>query len=209
MRRFFPNLVVASLAAVLSLVGCGHDAYEVHVRAPVVPSSGMQNRSLRYEALEAQRIERVAFMRDAKKAVALAVAIHKNELAGAASARVLGLRPTDSSVLHDEAAPASSTPTIRMGFAFAIMDPALRPFFQCIVEHESINAGGYHAIGGGGKYQGAYQADANFVRAYAPAGAKHFADTGNWHMMSPADQDQMAMNGYAARGSQPWEGDHC
>lgn len=87
-----------------------------------------------------------------------------------------------------------------------VMRASLVPFFRCVIHHESATAGVYTAVQPGGRYQGAYQADANFVRSYAPASVRHYADSGDWWRMPPEDQDRMAMNGYDARGTRPWDG---
>lgn len=87
-----------------------------------------------------------------------------------------------------------------------VIPDQLVAFFECVIDHESGSAGVYSAVNASGKYRGAYQMDASFWRAYAPAEWKHLADTASWETAPPEVQDQTALNGYAARGPAPWMG---
>ena len=78
----------------------------------------------------------------------------------------------------------------------------LRAFFSCVKAHES--GGNYGAVNPSGKYRGAYQADTNFFRSYAPPEWQHLA--GVHETAPPAVQDAMALAGYRARGNGPWNG---
>ena len=78
----------------------------------------------------------------------------------------------------------------------------LRAFFSCVKAHES--GGNYGAVNPSGKYRGAYQADTNFFRSYAPPEWQHLA--GVHETAPPAVQDAMALAGYQARGNGPWNG---
>lgn len=71
----------------------------------------------------------------------------------------------------------------------------------CIRSRESDAAGGYQAVNPNGHY-GAYQADEDFwlTNGGDPSYSGHIQDA------PPTMQDDVAANGLAARGTQPWGG---
>ena len=80
-------------------------------------------------------------------------------------------------------------------------------FLACTRAHESDSAGGYTAVGGGGRYRGRLPvrpADLGQQRGRPRAGPTSSVRTRlRW---SPAVQDQVAADTYARRGAQPWGG---
>lgn len=71
-----------------------------------------------------------------------------------------------------------------------------------------IAEGPYNAVSKSGKYRGKYQMDRDFWLTYggdpAYAGTPDDRMTWRWEQASPEDQDRVALNGYAARGLDPW-----
>jgi hypothetical protein len=79
-------------------------------------------------------------------------------------------------------------------------------FLACTRAHESDSAGGYTAVGGGGRYRGAYQFDQQTWNSNAAASGRTDLVGQDPAAVSPAVQDQVAADTYARRGAQPWGG---
>jgi len=99
-------------------------------------------------------------------------------------------------------------PAAATSYPTHVIPPQLVPFFTCVIGHESAGAGVYLAVNPSGRYRGAYQADVNFWRSYAPAEYVHLA--GRHELAPPEAQDAAALAGYYAwrsgsRGN-PWSG---
>lgn len=78
--------------------------------------------------------------------------------------------------------------------------PRPGPILDCIAKHESETSGGYAAVNPSGKYRGRYQVDNSFWLTYG--GDSQFA--GRMEQAPPAMQDQVALNGFNAKGLAPW-----
>jgi hypothetical protein len=79
-------------------------------------------------------------------------------------------------------------------------------FLACTRAHESDSAGGYSAVGGGGRYRGAYQFDQQTWNNNAAASGRLDLVGQDPAAVAPAAQDQVAADTYARRGNQPWGG---
>jgi hypothetical protein len=79
-------------------------------------------------------------------------------------------------------------------------------FLACTRAHESDTAGGYGAVGGGGRYRGAYQFDQQTWNNNAAASGRLDLVGQDPAAVAPGAQDQVAADTYARRGSQPWGG---
>jgi hypothetical protein len=79
-------------------------------------------------------------------------------------------------------------------------------FLACTRAHESDTAGGYSAVGGGGRYRGAYQFDQQTWNNNAAASGRLDLVGQDPAAVAPSAQDQVAADTYARRGSQPWGG---
>lgn len=81
-------------------------------------------------------------------------------------------------------------------------DPALPPFLQCVVQHES--GGDYQAVSPDGLYMGAFQfSQPTWNEAAQLAGLPGLIGV-RPDTASKADQDTLAIALYAADGEQPW-----
>lgn len=81
-------------------------------------------------------------------------------------------------------------------------DPALNPFLQCVVQHES--GGNYGAVSPSGTYMGAFQfSQPSWDEAAQAAGRPDLVGVPPNHA-SKADQDTMAVTLYSLDGQQPW-----
>jgi hypothetical protein len=79
-------------------------------------------------------------------------------------------------------------------------------FLACTRAHESDTAGGYQAVGGGGRYRGAYQFDQQTWNSNAAASGRADLVGQDPASVAPAAQDQVAADTYARRGNAPWGG---
>jgi hypothetical protein len=103
-------------------------------------------------------------------------------------------------------APAASTPAPAPAPAAApsgnSTDPALNPFLQCVVQHES--GGNYGAVSPNGQYMGAFQfSQASWNEAAEAAGRPDLVGVPP-NLASKADQDTMAVTLYSLDGQAPW-----
>jgi peptidoglycan hydrolase CwlO-like protein len=81
-------------------------------------------------------------------------------------------------------------------------DPALNPFLQCVVQHES--GGNYGAVSPSGTYMGAFQfSQPSWDEAAQAAGRPDLVGVPP-NQASKADQDTMAVTLYSLDGQQPW-----
>ncbi|HEX4218324.1 MAG TPA: hypothetical protein VHZ02_08150 [Acidimicrobiales bacterium] len=81
-------------------------------------------------------------------------------------------------------------------------DPALNPFLQCVVQHES--GGNYGAVSPNGEYMGAFQfSQASWNEAAQAAGRPDLVGVPP-NLASKADQDTMAVTLYSLDGQKPW-----
>jgi hypothetical protein len=94
--------------------------------------------------------------------------------------------------------------------AQGVVDPAPSiaddPFLKCTRGHESDMAGGYQAVSPGGMYRGAYQFDRGTWNSAAELAGRPDLVGADPAAVAPADQDQVAMALFHARGGQPWGG---
>lgn len=79
-------------------------------------------------------------------------------------------------------------------------------FLACTRAHESDSAGGYSAVGGGGRYRGAYQFDQQTWDSNAAASGRTDLVGQDPAAAPPAAQDQVAADTYSRRGNQAWGG---
>jgi hypothetical protein len=79
-------------------------------------------------------------------------------------------------------------------------------FLACTRAHESDSAGGYSAVGGGGRYRGAYQFDQQTWNNNAAASGRADLIGQDPASVAPGAQDQIAADTYARRGNQAWGG---
>ena len=81
-------------------------------------------------------------------------------------------------------------------------DPALNPFLQCVVQHES--GGNYGAVSPNGQYMGAFQfSQPSWDEAAQAAGRPDLVGVPP-NQASKADQDTMAVTLYSLDGQRPW-----
>jgi septal ring factor EnvC (AmiA/AmiB activator) len=101
------------------------------------------------------------------------------------------------------AAPAPApTPTRAPAPSGNSTDPALNPFLQCVVQHES--GGNYGAVSPSGTYMGAFQfSQPTWDEAAQAAGRPDLVGVPP-NLASKADQDTMAVTLYSLDGQQPW-----
>ncbi len=79
-------------------------------------------------------------------------------------------------------------------------------FLACTRAHESDTAGGYGAVSPGGTYRGAYQFDRSTWDSQAASSGRDDLVGVDPATASSGDQDQLALDLYAARGNAPWGG---
>ena len=81
-----------------------------------------------------------------------------------------------------------------------VQDAEARRVLECVGRYESN--GNYQAVSKSGRNRGKYQMTTEFFQQYggdAQYAAKH-------ELAPPAMQDEVALNGYKARGLDPWPG---
>jgi hypothetical protein len=83
-------------------------------------------------------------------------------------------------------------------------DLSQHPFLVCTRRIES--GGRYDAVSSSGRYRGAYQFDRGTWNSTAQRAGRPDLVGVDPATVAPADQDEMALNLYSARGAQPWGG---
>lgn len=82
-----------------------------------------------------------------------------------------------------------------------------QPWLVCIRSVESDTAGGYSAIGGGGKYRGAYQYDATTWNSASVATGRGWLANGDASSATVHDQDVVTWDYARMTNGSPWAGD--
>ncbi len=129
----------------------------------------------------------------------LAVAVQQQQQARASLATA-AVRAAQQAATRSPA--ASSTSGLDPQSGHATSDPALNPFLQCVVQHES--GGNYAAVSPGGQFMGAFQfSQATWNEAAGLAGLPALVGVPP-NLATKADQDTLAVALYALDGERPW-----
>ncbi|MHB1519215.1 MAG: transglycosylase family protein [Acidimicrobiales bacterium] len=154
--------------------------------------------------------------------LAAAVAAQAQAAAQAAAAAVASAQRAAASMPSSASAPhsyppsySSAVPTASTGSGSAppapsggnLVDPALSPYLQCVVQAES--GGDYSIVSANGLYMGAFQfAQASWNYAAQAAGLSYLVGVPP-NQATRAEQDTLAVTLYSLDGQQPWLGDRC
>jgi hypothetical protein len=204
-RRFaavaLPVLVAAALATALSVPGVAIDRVPVPTRVhvdTVRPAAAPANPYVAGEAGFGRQVAGAAATANFINAVLVnqfADAVRQNQFLDAAQ-RLLAQRAAAGSRTSG-GAPSGGSGRCNGDVAC---------FLACTRAHESDSGGGYAAVGGGGRYRGAYQFDQQTWNSNAAASGRTDLVGQDPAAVAPAVQDQVAADTYARRGSQPWGG---
>jgi hypothetical protein len=201
-RRFtavaLPVLVAAVLATALSVPGVAADRASLPSRAhhvkTVRPAAAPATPYVSGEAgfgLQIAAASAVVNFADAVRLNQFIDAVRQNQFLDAAQ--------------HLLAERAAASGVVRSGSS-GRCNGDVACFLACTRAHESDSAGGYTAVGGGGRYRGAYQFDQQTWNSNAAASGRTDLVGQDPAAVSPAVQDQVAADTYARRGAQPWGG---
>ena len=133
----------------------------------------------------------------------LAVAVAQQQASQAAAVATAIRAATAASTKSSPGTPPAAAPgTAVTGAGGATSDPALNPFLQCVVQHES--GGNYAAVSPDGRYMGAFQfSQSTWDQAARLAGLPALVGVPP-NLATKADQDTLAVALYALDGQQPW-----
>jgi hypothetical protein len=198
-RRFtavaLPVLVAAVLATALSVPGVAIDADAVQSRVhhvdTVRPAAAPATQYVSGEAMSAQ-------VASAAAVGAYLDAVRLNQFLAAAN-QLLAERAAEAAAAHRASGSVGGGSSGRCG-------GNVDCFLACTRAHESDTAGGYSAVGGGGRYRGAYQFDQQTWDNNAAASGRTDLVGQDPAAVAPSAQDQVAADTYTRRGSQPWGG---
>ena len=200
----FPVLVAGVLATALALPGVAIDA-DAHSTVghsdSVLPAAAPATENAPGAVVTGQQLAEVAGIAAYTTAVLenqYADAVRQNQFLDAAN-RLLQERAAAASVRRSGRVSAGGG-----GGGGCTGDVGC--FLACTRAHESDSAGGYGAVGGGGRYRGAYQFDQQTWNNNAVASGRLDLVGQDPAAVAPAAQDQIAADTYARRGNSPWGG---
>jgi hypothetical protein len=197
-RRFaavaFPVLVAGVLATALSVPGVAIDAVQsrVHHLDTVRPAAAPATQYASSEAMTAAQVAAAA------QTATYIDAVRQNQFLAAAN-QLLADQAAAAAAGHRSSGSVGGGSSGRCG-------GNVDCFLACTRAHESDSAGGYVAVGGGGRYRGAYQFDQQTWDNNAAASGRTDLVGQDPAAVAPNAQDQVAADTYARRGSQPWGG---
>jgi hypothetical protein len=200
----FPVLVAGVLATALALPGVAIDA-DVHTKFghadTVRPAAAPATQQAAAAPVAGQQ------MAEAGAVANYATLVIENQYADAV--RQNQFLDTVSRLLQERAAAAATSRSGRTAVSSGGSGGCsgdVGCFLACTRAHESDSAGGYGAVGGGGRYRGAYQFDQQTWNNNAAASGRLDLVGQDPAAVAPAAQDQVAADTYARRGNQPWGG---
>jgi hypothetical protein len=201
----FPVLVAGVLATALSLPGVAIDA-DVHTKVghadTVRPTAAPANVAAA-APIDGQHVAEAGAVANFATLVIenqYADAVRQNQFLDAAN-RLMQERAAAAA-----AAGRSGRATVSSGGGGGGCSGDVGCFLACTRAHESDSAGGYGAVGGGGRYRGAYQFDQQTWNNNAAASGRLDLVGQDPAAVAPAAQDQVAADTYTRRGNQPWGG---
>jgi hypothetical protein len=200
----FPVLVAGVLATMLALPGVAIDA-DAHTKVGHVdtgrPAAAPATEPASAAPVDGQNIA------EAGAAANYGTLVIENQYADAV--RQNQYLDAANRLMQERAAAAasrSSRVAVSSGGGSGRCDGDVGCFLACTRAHESDSAGGYGAVGGGGRYRGAYQFDQQTWNNNAAASGRLDLVGQDPAAVAPAAQDQVAADTYARRGNQPWGG---
>jgi hypothetical protein len=203
----FPVLVAGVLATALSLPGVAIDA-NVHTKVgqadTVRPAAAPATQETAAAPVDGQHVAEAGAAANYATLVIenqFAEAVRENQFLDAAN-RLLQERAAAAAVTNRSGRVAVSSG----GGGSGRCNGDVGCFLACTRAHESDSAGGYGAVGGGGRYRGAYQFDQQTWNTNAAASGRLDLVGQDPAAVAPAAQDQVAADTYARRGNQPWGG---
>ena len=199
-RRFtavaLPVLVAGVLATALSVPGVAIDADAVQSRVhhvdTVRPAAAPATQYVSGEAMSAAQVASAAL------SVPTSTRCGQNQFLAAAN-QLLAEQAAEAAAGHRASGSVGGGSSGRCG-------GNVDCFLACTRAHESDSAGGYSAVGGGGRYRGAYQFDQQTWDNNAAASGRTDLVGQDPAAVAPNAQDQVAADTYTRRGSQPWGG---
>jgi len=150
---------------------------------------------------QSQSTQTKIFQQQAQISGQLAVAVAQQKSAEAAAASS-AIRQAQKATLPTQSAATTPPSTTGASDGGATSDPALNPFLQCVVVHES--GGNYGAVSPDGLYMGAFQfSQSTWNEAASLAGLPGLIGVPP-NRASKASQDTLAVALYAVDGERPW-----
>lgn len=224
-RNVYRNIAVGTITTSVDLLHTHQQLLQVH-RAALTQQQAQDQANKANQAQSLQLAQSTQAQMEAEQAQVtgqLAVAIAQQQAAQqqAAAAAVLAAQnaatakaQASAPVSHAPSSSQAQTPAPAQTSASTpapapapapsgnSTDPALNPFLQCVVQHES--GGNYGAVSPSGTYMGAFQfSQPSWDEAAQAAGRPDLVGVPPNHA-SKADQDTMAVTLYSLDGQQPW-----